>query len=192
MENTYTVHQARELINEALGKTLAIRTIYYYFKKAGVVSDGGEYSFVDIENAIKLAESINNKQKRTLKYRKDRQRYQQALSSIKGRHEQLITELLSIQSHEQFPSIQLIYRAFLPRKSCVYFVYDETNVVYVGQTVNLKERWEGHHLISSLEDKKHRIGWIEIDESLLLFVETYLIGFWNPKFNVLKPVAASN
>lgn len=87
------------------------------------------------------------------------------------------------------PCVDLSNKRRLPTCAAIYFVFDETQtILYIGRTENLAMRWLSHH---RYKDVKNSIGvkiaWIEFsDVSLLETVETALIDYFDPVFNV-KP-----
>lgn len=88
------------------------------------------------------------------------------------------------------PSMPLEQRWSLPTVQCVYFVLSSKNqVLYIGQTKNLANRWRTHTLYKALKTLNNiRIVWMQIsDESLLLEVEEILINHYQPEFNLNKP-----
>lgn len=68
----------------------------------------------------------------------------------------------------------------LPRACCVYFLLHHTEVVYVGQTRNLKQRFKQHHV--SL-DGVSSVQWVEIDCANLNEAEDAFIGLLQPRLN---------
>lgn len=102
-----------------------------------------------------------------------------------------VAKLLNGFNHEGLPSIPFRLRCKLPEITCVYAVYSGLDVYYVGQTVNLKRRWEGHHtseklsvVQNSADQQDVRIGWIELDRQLLTLIEKALIGLLLPILNI--------
>jgi hypothetical protein len=86
----------------------------------------------------------------------------------------------------ELPSILLKDRCKLPRISAVYFLLSEDKIQYIGQTVNLKNRWAGHHhMYSQFQlDLNAKIAWLEISSrDFLLEAEDSLIKWFNPLFN---------
>ena len=102
-----------------------------------------------------------------------------------------VARLLEGFNHEGLHSIPIRLRCKLPEITCVYLVYSGLDVYYVGQTVNLKRRWESHHTSEKLsivqdstEQQDVRIGWIGLDRQLLTLIEKALIGLLLPILNV--------
>lgn len=73
----------------------------------------------------------------------------------------------------------------LPKIMAIYFVLDGEDVIYVGRSVNLKERWLNHSLAPALELQNIRIAWLAIENPLHLGFEFYFIERFNPKLNVM-------
>ena len=104
-----------------------------------------------------------------------------------------LADILDGFNHEALPSIPFRLRCKLPEIPCVYVAYMGHDVYYVGQTVNLKNRWNGHHVSNKLSvaqnsavNQDARIGWIELDKQLLTLVEKALIGLLLPILNVAE------
>jgi len=84
------------------------------------------------------------------------------------------------------PSLPLGERSQLPNCPAIYFVLDGEQILYIGQTVNLAQRWATHHRWSELKALKSsgRIAWLECSEvSLLSEIETALINHFAPPMN---------
>lgn len=92
----------------------------------------------------------------------------------------------------ELPNIPLIDKRHLPSCQCVYLACQGDHVLYVGQAVNLANRWKQHHhylALKSMEDVC--IAWVEIsDSSLLLEIELALIEWFKPVLN--KSINASS
>lgn len=73
----------------------------------------------------------------------------------------------------------------IPPIPAVYFVYTEPSIVlYVGQTVNLRQRWKGHNFLRAVLDKhKIELAWIPCDLMVLSIVESYYIRKLRPPLN---------
>lgn len=84
------------------------------------------------------------------------------------------------------PSLFLAQRAKLPETSGIYFAIDALGQIqYIGRSVNIRNRWLGHHRKSELEIFDNvRIAWIEIaDTTLLDQIERTLIQHFAPPLN---------
>ena len=83
------------------------------------------------------------------------------------------------------PSLAFEHRQDLDPIPALYFVLNEQReVVYIGQTANLRERWRSHHRARQMAAGGYRIHWRQIadeDERLSLEKEaiTYLRPLWN-------------
>lgn len=73
----------------------------------------------------------------------------------------------------------------LPRVPAIYFVYDGTTCLYVGQAINLRKRWAGHHRKKQIQDKHPdaHIEWIEAREVQLELLEKKYISELDPILN---------
>ncbi|PSB28676.1 GIY-YIG nuclease family protein [Chlorogloea sp. CCALA 695] len=84
------------------------------------------------------------------------------------------------------PSLPLESRRNLPEKSALYFVFDEDDeFLYIGKTVNLVKRWQGHHRLEELKqlDNNVRIAWMECDSVIMDSSETTFITHFQPLLN---------
>ena len=65
----------------------------------------------------------------------------------------------------------------MPNSSGVYFVWDNSSLAYVGQSIKLKNRvTTGHPKIK----RSDRLSYLEFNEDELLFAESYYIGVGQP------------
>ncbi|MEG4964192.1 MULTISPECIES: GIY-YIG nuclease family protein [unclassified Microcoleus] len=93
------------------------------------------------------------------------------------------------------PSLPLANRSALPPCPAVYFALEGDHVLYVGRSVNLKQRWMTHRRYSQLKGFNNvRIAWLECsDSSLLPEIEVALIEYFRPSLNgELIPLPAKN
>ncbi len=59
------------------------------------------------------------------------------------------------------PSLPLDERSALPDTPAIYFVMAGDTVIYVGQSVNLRQRWLAHHRLQQLNEHGGcRIAWM--------------------------------
>lgn len=91
------------------------------------------------------------------------------------------------------PAIPLAERAALPDTPAIYFVLAGDTVLYVGQSVNVRQRWLAHHRLQQLNEHGGcRIAWLMVDDtSLLDEMERACIAHFRPALNgsdVLWPV----
>ncbi|MBD2416101.1 GIY-YIG nuclease family protein [Nostoc calcicola FACHB-3891] len=92
------------------------------------------------------------------------------------------------------PSLSLQERRSLPECAAVYFVLNGNEILYIGGTVNLAQRWLAHHRWHQLVEMGDgiRLAWLECSEpALLLEVETALIKHFQPRLN-RTPVLGDN
>ncbi|ACK67695.1 Excinuclease ABC C subunit domain protein [Rippkaea orientalis PCC 8801] len=88
-----------------------------------------------------------------------------------------------------FPCVTLKNRDQLPSSSGIYYVLDESNIVwYIGQAKNLQSRWQGkdHHRLFQLASQKKLkfcIYYQSINFDQLDQVETQEISRYNPYLN---------
>lgn len=83
------------------------------------------------------------------------------------------------------PSLPLVNLSQLPKCSCIYFVMHNSCIIYIGQTINLADRWTGHHKLSELTKLNDAvIAWLECsDQSLLVEIESAMIQHFQPELN---------
>lgn len=84
------------------------------------------------------------------------------------------------------PSMPLGERNNFPSISCIYFVVDsESQVVYVGRTNNLKNRWIRHHRREDIKlIQNASVAWLEVtDIDSLAELEQSIIERLNPQLN---------
>lgn len=87
------------------------------------------------------------------------------------------------------PSLPLADKAQLPDIFAIYFVLDGDRVLYIGKTINLRERWTTHHRLKQFKKMTVpvRIAWIECsDATLLTSIEAALIEHFQPLLNQTK------
>jgi predicted GIY-YIG superfamily endonuclease len=96
----------------------------------------------------------------------------------------------------KLPSIYLLEKDNLPKCAAIYFVSDsKTQILYIGRTVNLFERWRVHHRFKQLKrlNKKDRISisWMVCsnDINLLSTLENELINLYKPPLNWSKVIS---
>jgi len=84
------------------------------------------------------------------------------------------------------PSLPLGERKQLPKCSGIYFVIKDGDILYVGRTANLYQRWLAHHIWQHLYDVSGelRVAWLECsDTELLPAVEKAMIAHFKPPLN---------
>ncbi|MBD2303152.1 GIY-YIG nuclease family protein [Nostoc sp. FACHB-190] len=89
----------------------------------------------------------------------------------------------------KLPNIALRSRELLPEQPGIYYVVDESNVIwYVGQAKNLHNRWLGdnHHRLDQFKRQRNRrftIYYELVNESNLDIIEKQRIGHYHPQLN---------
>jgi DNA-binding Xre family transcriptional regulator len=83
------------------------------------------------------------------------------------------------------PSLPLANKRSLPNISCIYFVLNGDEVIYLGRSTDLRFRWRQHHRYDDLKELPDlRIAWLEVSNTWLLQeIEMALIAWFEPKFN---------
>ena len=87
------------------------------------------------------------------------------------------------------PSKSIVEKKSLPKCSCVYFIRQKNEIVYVGRTNNLYERFRSHHKVKQIKNidiiswdevkNSYMISWVEVKD----LCEAYnLEGFFIDKF----------
>jgi len=96
----------------------------------------------------------------------------------------------------ELPSVDLLEIAQLPNCAAIYFVFDsQSQVLYIGRTLNLVERWRNHHRFKQLKrlNRKDRISisWMACsqDVNALSSLESKLIELYQPPLNWTKVVS---
>lgn len=96
----------------------------------------------------------------------------------------------------ELPSVYLLEKYKLPNCAAIYFVSDSKGqVLYVGRTVNLVERWRDHHRFNQLKrlNRKNRISisWMTCsnDINTLSNLENEFIKLYKPPLNWSKVVS---
>ncbi|MEY3298874.1 MAG: hypothetical protein RLZZ597_2134 [Cyanobacteriota bacterium] len=80
----------------------------------------------------------------------------------------------------------------MPQTSGIYLVLNqEDTVVYVGQSQNIYQRWNGgHHKLAQLLARYGTnlyIRWVELPLWLLNRAENAAVDFYQPEFNQKQP-----
>lgn len=78
----------------------------------------------------------------------------------------------------------------LPAVSAIYRVRHQGKVVYVGQTKNLKQRWQTHHILPKLIARygmDWTIDWTEIQPRYLNRAEAFAHRYFKPVLNQQNP-----
>lgn len=80
----------------------------------------------------------------------------------------------------------------LPAISAIYRVWHSGEVVYVGQTKNLKQRWQTHHILPRLianYGMDWTLDWTEIQPCYLNRAEAFAHRYFKPVLNQQNPSA---
>jgi hypothetical protein len=89
-----------------------------------------------------------------------------------------------LRSSGSFLSLSIEEKSKLPSISAIYFVFASNKLLYVGRSVDLKQRWQNHHRYSQFKlIQDARIAWFECDSNLLPEFESSLIEFLEPDYN---------
>jgi excinuclease UvrABC nuclease subunit len=83
----------------------------------------------------------------------------------------------------------LSQRREFPACSAVYLVVGENQkVLYIGRTVNLRQRWKTHHLYSVFRAINNvRLAWLEVSDLFLIpLIEEALIRHFKPLHNTAR------
>ena len=95
----------------------------------------------------------------------------------------------------ELPSLSLVDKDRLPNCAAIYFVSDSKNqIIYIGRTVNLVERWKAHHRFNQLKrfNRKNpiNISWLTCSSDIenLSNLENEFIKLYKPPLNWSKVV----
>lgn len=84
------------------------------------------------------------------------------------------------------PSLPLADKKQLPNCAAIYFVLENSEVIYIGQASSLVLRWLNHHKFKALKARgsEIKIAWLECSEQALLpSIEFALIKWFKPELN---------
>lgn len=88
-----------------------------------------------------------------------------------------------------FQSVPFRSLDLLPTFAGIYFAMQDDEILYVGQSKNIRKRWESHHKRNELlEFENVRIHWIGSDGRPLLEQESEWIRLCNPPLNYRKVI----
>jgi hypothetical protein len=72
----------------------------------------------------------------------------------------------------------------LPQETCVFWVSDRRQVLYVGKALNLRTRWRAHHVATQLvEYPEARLRWITAPRHVTAFLEETILFRARPLLN---------
>ena len=86
----------------------------------------------------------------------------------------------------KLPTISLSQRKHLPPVCAVYFVLHENEVVYIGRSNVLKQRWESHHRLKEFNSLpgEVRVAWLICDSPEFMDeLEKLMIAQFKPWMN---------
>lgn len=93
----------------------------------------------------------------------------------------------------ELPSVQLLDKHILPNCAAIYFVSDSKGqIIYIGRTVNLFERWKAHHRFNQLKrlnrKNKLNISWFDCSfhTEIISTLENKFINLYKPPLNWSK------
>ena len=90
------------------------------------------------------------------------------------------------------PSLAFEYRQDLPPIPALYFALNsQREIVYIGETENLRTRWKSHHRARQMSAGGYRIHWMEMaDADQRQSSERRAIAYFRPQWNHTEiPVA---
>lgn len=73
-------------------------------------------------------------------------------------------------------------RKELPHVSAIYFVVEDEVLLYIGLTIDIKNRWSGHHRLNDFSDVA-KIYWLETNAQDLAAREVEFITEFSPELN---------
>ncbi|MEH1885715.1 GIY-YIG nuclease family protein [Nostoc sp.] len=95
----------------------------------------------------------------------------------------------------ELPSVYLLDKDRLPNCAAIYFVFDSKGqIIYIGRTINLVERWKAHHRFNQLKrfNRKNTlsISWLTCSSDIenLSNLENEFIKLYKPPLNWSKVV----
>ena len=95
----------------------------------------------------------------------------------------------------ELPSVYLLDKDHLPNCAAIYFVCDSKGqIIYIGRTVNLVERWKAHHRFNQLKRFNRKnplsISWLNCERDIekLSNIENEFIKLYKPPLNWSKVV----
>lgn len=84
----------------------------------------------------------------------------------------------------RLPAVSIARKSDLPRGACIYFVSDQKEVIYIGQTKDLKSRFVTHHRLGDFRRAcASTIRWVEPDSEDMQSLEHLLITTVKPRLN---------
>lgn len=97
--------------------------------------------------------------------------------------------ILDITQSDPFtlPSVPIEELNNLPETSGIYFVLAEGQVLYIGQSTGIRQRWQAHHKTQELGSYSQvRIAWLEAEYGELTEIEKAYIEQFKPSLNFMS------
>jgi hypothetical protein len=91
------------------------------------------------------------------------------------------TAILSMLSG--LPSVSVTNLSSLPTCEAIYFVFNDKELLYIGQSSNLARRLKAHHRRYEFIANKARLCWFSSEGSPRLEIESELIKYFKPPIN---------
>ena len=92
-----------------------------------------------------------------------------------------------LQEFRTLPYLKLADRQRLPECAAIYFASAREQVLYVGMTTNLRNRWLNHHRLPQLEAVNEqcevKLFWLSCNQNQLKELETQYIEHYCPTLN---------
>ena len=95
----------------------------------------------------------------------------------------------------QLESIKIEDKDDLPEESGIYFIIDQSNLYYIGMSLNLQKRWYNHHKQKELDSLPNlSISYLDcLPKHYLKNIESALIEHFQPKLNIVgNPLYKAN
>lgn len=81
----------------------------------------------------------------------------------------------------------------LPKRSGVYIVFTDSELLYIGQSKNIRARWKNHHKTADIQQHKDvTILWLAIEPDGISEVERLLIGRLLPSLNGIRYITGES
>lgn len=93
-----------------------------------------------------------------------------------------------MQHPKDFSGVTLENKSKLPSIAGIYFAVQGEDVLYIGQSYNIRQRWERHHKYGQLSELEGiTIHYLESDGRPLLQQESEWLNLYRPPLNVAGP-----
>ncbi len=90
---------------------------------------------------------------------------------------------VALEILNEMPNISVQDRAKLPESGAIYLVWSANELLYIGQSKNLRQRFVSHHRMNKFRETDSRMSWIDFDGSDRAIVEENLIEALKPILN---------